>query len=119
MTNVWGKVPETPDIRKDRKRTLHKAIGEVGQLPGWSCIYTEMGNQLLVRKPGFTGTTAQKGKVTPEPPVAATPAAVTPTHCAATPTHAAPTATKVAATPTAVLPEAAPTVDVEELIFGL
>ena len=119
MANVWGNVPETPDIRKDRKRTLRKAISEVGRLPGWSCVYTEMGNQLLVRKPGFTGTTAQKGKGAPVPPVAATPAAVTPTHCATTPTHAAPTATKVASTPTAVLREAAPTVDVEELIFGL
>lgn len=119
MVNMWGDTPTTPDIRKDRKRTLRKAIEEVGKLPGWSCVYTDKGDQLLVRKPGFAGTTAQKGKATPEAAATTAPAAATPTIHAPTPTKAAATATKVAATPTAVSLKAAPSVEVDELVFAL
>ncbi len=48
LANVWGEAPASPSIRKDRMRTLRKAIQEVGKLPGWSCVITEDGRQLLV-----------------------------------------------------------------------
>lgn len=117
MFNVWGDKPKTPDIRKDRKRTLRKAIDEVAKLAGWSCVYTEKGDQLLVRKPGFVGTTAQQATLEAAAKTAAV--AATPTHRAATPTKPAATATKVAATPTAVSAKAAPSAEVNELVFEL
>jgi Replication protein C (RepC) len=120
MTNVWGEPPATQDIRKDRKRTLRKAIEEVGRLSGWSCVYTEKGDQLLVRKPRFVGTTAQKAKAAPlAATTAVIPAATTPTRHAATPTNPAVTATKVAVTPTAVSLKSAPSAEVAELVFEL
>lgn len=119
MVNVWGDTPATPDIRKDRKRTLRKAIGEVSTLPGWSCIYTEKKDQLLVRKPAFAGTTAQKEKAAPKSAATTATAAATPTRHAATPTKPAATATEVAATPTAVSPKAAPSAGMDELVFEL
>ena len=48
LVNVWGELPATPAIRKDRKRTLRQAIAEVSHRTGWTCIYTEKGDQLLV-----------------------------------------------------------------------
>jgi hypothetical protein len=118
MVNVWGDKPKTPDIRKDRKRTLRKAIDEVAKLAGWSCVYTDKEDQLLVRKPRFVGTTAQQAK-TPEANTTTAPVAATPTHRAATPTEPAATATKGAATPTALSPKAAPSAEVDELVFEL
>ena len=124
LVSVWGEPPATPAIRKDRMRTLRKAIQEVGQLAGWSCALSEDGRHLLVRKPLFAGTAAQAEHSTPSPAAkedltAAVPAAATPTKAAATPTETAATATPVAATPTADTLEAAPSLDSDELVFSL
>lgn len=124
LVSVWGEPPATPAIRKDRMRTLRKAVQEVGQLAGWSCAWSEDGRHLLVRKPLFAGTAAQAEHSTPSPAAkedltAAVPAAATPTKAAATPTETAATATPVAATPTADTLKAAPSLDSDELVFSL
>ncbi len=110
---VWGETPETPAIRKDRMRTLRKAIQEVGQLPGWSCVISEDGRHLLVRKPLFAGTTAQADKSAP------TSAAVSPTKPAATHTETAETPTQLAVTPTFISLKTASSFDSDELVFSL
>jgi len=119
MVNVWGEKPATPAIRKDRKRTLRRAIAEVSHLPGWTCVYTEQGDQLLVARPAFAGTKAQRGKQPSKSVMETAPTAGTPTDGAETPTQVAGTATKVAATPTADLLEPACSADSEELWFAL
>lgn len=108
LVNVWGDAPSSPDVRKDRMRTLRKVIKEVGQLKGWSCELSVDGLQLLVRKPLFAGTAAQ-----PEPPAA------TPTVHVATPTPSATTPTKAAETPTTDLRKPLQDVGPDELEFGL
>lgn len=119
LANVWGESPASPSIRKDRMRTLRKAIQEVAKLPGWSCVITTDGRQLLVQKPPFAGTTAQKIESSAMVVAAEQGAAVTPTAVAVTPTDSVGTPTKVAETPTADPPEAARSVDSEELVFAL
>lgn len=110
---VWGEKPETPAIRKDRMRTLRKAIHEVGQLTGWSCVISEDGQHLLVRKPLFAGTTAQADKSM------STSAAVSPTKPAATHTEMAETPTQLALTPTFISLKTASSFDSDELVFSL
>ena len=119
MVSVWGEAPATPSVRKDRKRTLRQAIAEVSRLPGWTCVYTEKGDQLFVAKPVFAGTKVQQSSQAskPQKPVAA--GAATPTNRAATPTPVAATPTEVAATPTATQRDPARSADPEELWFAL
>lgn len=119
MVSVWGEAPATPSVRKDRKRTLRQAIEEVSRLPGWTCVYTEKGDQLLVAKPVFAGTKAQQGSQASKPKKPASESAATPTHRAVTPTPVAATPTEVAATPTADLLKPACSADSEELWFAL
>jgi hypothetical protein len=119
MASVWGEKPATAAVRKDRKRTLRHAIAEVSHLPGWTCVYTEKGDQLLVERPAFAGTKAQRGKQPPKPGKETAPTAATPTNRAETPTQVATTPTKVAATPTADLLEPACSADYDELCFAL
>lgn len=119
MVSVWGEEPATSAVRKDRKRTLRLAIAEVSHLRGWTCVYTEKGDQLIVERPAFVGTKAQPGKQPPSPEKGTAPTAVTPTDGAETHTHVAGTATDIAATPTAELPEPACTLEPEELWFAL
>lgn len=119
LVSVWGEKPATPAIRKDRKRTLRQAIAEVSHLPGWICVYTEKGDQLLVKRPAFAGTKAQRGQQPPKPEKATAPTAATPTSGAETPTQVAGTATEVAATPAADLLEPACSADSNELFFAL
>lgn len=119
MVNVWGEKPATPAIRKDRKRTLRQAIAEVSHLPGWTCVYTEQGDQLLVARPAFAGTKAQRGSRASKPENPATAGAATPTNRATTPTPVAGTPTEVATTPTAAALEPACSADSEELWFAL
>jgi hypothetical protein len=108
LVNVWGDLPSSPGVRKDRMRTLRKIIKEVGQLKGWSCEHSADGRQLLVRKPLFAGTSAQ-----PDLPAA------TPTALAVTPTPSAKTHTKVAETPTTDLLKPLSSADSDELEFSL
>ena len=119
LVNVWGEKPATPAIRKDRKRTLRQAIAEVSHLEGWTCVYTDKGDQLIVARPAFEGTKAQRGKQPPKREKATAPTAATPTSGAETPTQVAGTATEVAATPTADLPEPVCSADSDELCFAL
>ena len=118
LANVWGECPTSPSIRKDRMRTLRKAIQEVGKLPGWSCVITEDRRQLLVQKPLFAGTKAQQNKA---PPKMATngAAAATPSEAVATPTQSIGTPTEVAETPTADSLGSALSLGSEELVFVL
>jgi hypothetical protein len=108
LVNVWGELPASRDVRKDRLRTLRKAIKEVGRLEGWSCAFTPDGKQLLVRRPLFAGTAAQ-----PESPAA------TPTIPAVTHTVAATTPTEVAVTPTIHFLKPLPSAGSDELVFSL
>ena len=119
MVSVWGEKPATPAIRKDRKRTLRQAIAEVSYLQGWTCVYTEKGDQLLVARPAFKGTKAQRGRQPPKRNKASAPTAETPTNGAATATHVAGTATEGAVTPTTDLLEPACSADSGELLFTL
>lgn len=108
LVNVWGDLPPSPSIRKDRMRTLRKAIKEVSQLKGWACDLSADGRQLLVRKPLFAGTAAQP----------ASPAA-TPTVPVVTHTVSATTPTEVAVTPTIDFLKLLPSVGSDELVFSL
>ena len=108
LVHVWGDLPPGPDVRKDRMRTLRKAIKEVGELKGWSCELSAEGMQLLVRKPLFAGTAAQ-----PESPAA------TPAVLAVNPTSSATTPTRPAKTPTADPLKPLSIVDCDDLEFGL
>lgn len=119
MVSVWGEAPDTAAVRKDRKRTLRQAIAEVSLLPGWTCGYTEQGDQLLVARPAFVGTKAQRGSQASKPENPAAAGAATPTNRAATPTPVAATPTEVAATPTTAPLEPASSADSEELWFAL
>ncbi|GAB3483696.1 hypothetical protein GCM10011496_29950 [Polaromonas eurypsychrophila] len=119
LVNVWGEKPATPAIRKDRKRTLRQAIAEVSHLEGWTCVYTDKGDQLIVARPAFEGTKAQRGKQPPKHRKETAPTAATPTNRAETPTQVATTPTKVVATPTADLLEPACSADSNELFFAL
>lgn len=108
LVNVWGDLPPNRDVRKDRLRTLRKAIKEVGQLEGWSCEFATDGKQLLVRKPLFAGTAAQPAL----PAATATVPVVTHTASAKTPTE-------VAVTPTIAFLKLLPSVGSDELVFSL
>lgn len=119
MVCVWGEVPTTPAVRKDRKRTLRQAIEQVGRLPGWTCVYTQNADQLLVARPAFAGTKAQQGTLPSNLENSSAALAATHTDHAGTPTPSAGTATGGAATPTADQLEPACSADSEELWFAL
>ena len=119
MVSVWGEEPASSAVRKDRRRTLRQAIAEVSHLAGWTCVYTEKGDQLIVARPAFEGTKAQRGKQPPKLRKETAPTAATPTNRAETPTQVATTPTKAAATPTADLLEPACSALYEELCFAL
>ena len=119
MVSVWGEEPASSAVRKDRRRTLRQAIAEVSHLEGWTCVYTDKGDQLIVARPAFEGTKAQRGKQPPKREKASAPTAVTPTDGAATATQVAGTATEVAATPTVELSEPVCSADSDELCFAL
>lgn len=119
LANVWGDNPATPSIRKDRLRTLRKAIQEVGKLAGWCCVITEDRRQLLVLKPLFSGTTAQQVEFQPIATTARQLAAATPTGAVATPTDSIGTPTELAETPTSNPLKAALSLGSEELVFAL
>ena len=87
MVNIWGNEPATASSKKDRTRTLKRAVAEVAALPGWVCQFDANADMLKVRKPIFAGEADAKNAVTP------TRAAVAPTNTAVTPTDTAVTAT--------------------------
>ena len=87
MVNIWGNEPATASSKKDRVRTLKRAVAEVAALPGWACQFDANADMLKVRKPVFAGEADAKNAATP------TQAAVAPTNTAVTPTDIAVTAT--------------------------
>ena len=87
MVNIWGNEPATASSKKDRVRTLKRAVAEVAALPGWVCQFDANADMLKVRKPVFAGEADAKNAATP------TQAAVAPTNTAVTPTDTAVTAT--------------------------
>lgn len=117
VVNVWGDVPANPDIRKDRMRTLRKALKAVGQLPGWSCVEMVGSEQVYVRKPRFVGTAAKVHAALEQSKVGDQVA--TPTPVANTTTEDAITTPKVAATATTQSAGPTPSMASEELFFSL
>jgi len=117
VVNVWGDVPANPDIRKDRMRTLRKALKAVGQLPGWSCVEMAGSEQVYVRKPRFVGTVAKVQAAIEQSKVGDQ--AATPTPVANTTTEDAVTPPKVAATATTQTAGPTPSMASEELFFSL
>lgn len=117
VVNVWGDVPASPDIRKDRMRTLRKAVKALGQLPGWTCVEMVGSEQVYVRKPRFVGTAAKIQSAIAQSSVGDQ--AATPTPLAITATEDAVTPPKVAATATTQTPGPLPSIASEELFFSL
>lgn len=117
IVNVWGDAPANADIRKDRMRTLRKALKAVGELPGWSCVEMLGSEQVYVRKPRFVGTAAKVQAAIERSKVADQVA--TPTPVASTTTEEAVTPPIVAATATTEYAERTRSMDSEDLVFSL